>query len=1307
MPRRLARGPWSAALLSSCLLWSFAARSAIPATQRTALLDLFAATNGAGWTQKTGWGGPSGTECGWYGVSCDPPLTKVLTVNLGNNNLVGTIPSTIDNLTDALNIILRGNSLSGIIFPATGLTNLQQLDLSGNLLTGSIPALSPSLQFLDLGYNQLSGSIPSLAGLTNLSNLFLDDNALTGGFPSLTGLSSLQNVDLRNNQLSGAIPSFSSSSLLQLFADDNDLSGGIPALSGLPSLSKLGLSRNHLTGSIPDLSGLPSLNVLTLSGNILLGEIPSSFVSVPLGAGGLLIDQNALYSTDPTVVSFVESKQAGWQTTQTIAPTGVSAIGTTTTSVTVSWSPITYSSGPGFYEVYYATNLGGTFPSYGGATPNKSASSLVVTGLAPGTTYYFVVQTTSLPGGANQNIVVSDQSPSAAGTTTSPATGTATVSGNATICEGSTAIIQAALTGTAPWNLLWSDGQPQSVSASPATRTVSPATTTTYSLTSASDGVGTASVSGSATISVNPVPATPEIAAPSSVLPNQTGYKASIPANPGSNYQWSISTGTITAGAGTSSITFTAGASGTVSVSVIEISGGCASNAAQKSIPISGAVSLSLSPGSVQVLEGGTVQVTATLGASQPVDTTITLSSSAPAKATVPSSAIVSAGTLSKSFSISGVSAGTAQITATLPAALGSGAANVAVTVQSSCFTSPAPVLTSPSTSLVAGQALALRWTSVQAADDTFLVESSRNGFAAVEATFVTPNLGLILQTEVSANDSTLSVRVRRRPACGTLGASSNVLSLPVARTPLSFEISKSAEPLVAIKGGQLPGTSIVLKNVGGVSGRVNASVTNGAFVLGQTFADVAAGESVSLTISPSPAAAALEGATSGFLTASFAGGQLSSPLSLTVIPAVVTAAARVRSSINAVTFLAPAGQSPSAQTIELDVTRTGTEAVYLTPSIGPGGSWLTLSSELSGAVPLSGKVNLTLGVDRSRRSAADGAAPLRALLRITPVGGDPVTDSAVVEILDVEPTTVLTGTDRASTPPPGVGSFIIPTTVRASGLGGLQIFASDGWLRNPSATSATADLYFTPDGKDGLLDSAVKKVRLSLLPGSTYRLSDLVSTLFQSSGTSGQLEVRSSAASALSLRSTVESITAGDPTSRYGSEIPAVAFGSGIALDRGELAVPGVDDDATNRANLILTETTGSPATVIVTVNDGSGRKVGELTRLIPAYGKIQIDRVVNAAAPGTTLSGGWAGVKVSSGAGRVVAVATVIDNRSGSFSAILGRGSRVPASSAASSGSAAVQPLAALPARFIVPSLARTTGAFDTQFSTSMSMV
>ncbi len=75
-----------------------------------------------------------------------------------------------------------------------------------------------------------------------------------------------------------------------------------------------------------------------------------------------------------------------------------------------------------------------------------------------------------------------------------------------------------------------------------------------------------------------PVPATPVITAPASATPGQPGLTASVTNHAGSAFAWSITNGSLTAGNGSNQITFTAGAAGTLGLSVVETnSTGCAS----------------------------------------------------------------------------------------------------------------------------------------------------------------------------------------------------------------------------------------------------------------------------------------------------------------------------------------------------------------------------------------------------------------------------------------------------------------------------------------------------------------------------------------------------------------------------------------------------------------------------------------------------------------------------------------------------------------------------------------------------------
>ncbi|KAJ9178374.1 hypothetical protein P3X46_010262 [Hevea brasiliensis] len=216
-----------------------------------------------------------------FNFSCFPNL---ISLEIRNNLLHGTLPSHICNLSKITLLDLSANYLTGNIPSEIGmLTDLNTLILSVNLLNGHIPheiGMLSSLSELYLDKNNLIGLIPaSMINLKNLSILHLSDNKLSGSIPSEIGfLKSLKELGLSSNVLSGSIPPSIGNlrELIILDLSSNNLSGSIPHEIGmLRSLSKLYLYENNLTGSIPTSIGeLKSLNKLLLFSNQLNGSLP-------------------------------------------------------------------------------------------------------------------------------------------------------------------------------------------------------------------------------------------------------------------------------------------------------------------------------------------------------------------------------------------------------------------------------------------------------------------------------------------------------------------------------------------------------------------------------------------------------------------------------------------------------------------------------------------------------------------------------------------------------------------------------------------------------------------------------------------------------------------------------------------------------------------------------------------------------------------------------------------------------------------------------------------------------------------------
>jgi len=235
------------------------AQSIIPASERAALVALYNATDGANWTNKTNWLSAL-PEDQWFGVSA--PAGYVTRINLPNNNLNGTIPPEISQLTRLNTLTLSGNKLTGSLpIQLYSLSNVSEIRLANNLFSGSILPQINQLTFLttfDLSTNNLNGTIPNeISQLSNLQRLILSNNQLTGTIPPDIGeLTNLTNLELQNNRLTGSIPT---------------------TIGQLTKLSLLSLRDNRLTGQIPnEIFGLTTLTGLYLSNNGFLGEIPSA-----------------------------------------------------------------------------------------------------------------------------------------------------------------------------------------------------------------------------------------------------------------------------------------------------------------------------------------------------------------------------------------------------------------------------------------------------------------------------------------------------------------------------------------------------------------------------------------------------------------------------------------------------------------------------------------------------------------------------------------------------------------------------------------------------------------------------------------------------------------------------------------------------------------------------------------------------------------------------------------------------------------------------------------------------------------------
>ncbi|XVF17617.1 hypothetical protein REPUB_Repub10bG0138700 [Reevesia pubescens] len=192
-------------------------------------------------------------------------------LDLSNNSLNGSLPFSIFNATQLRFLDLSNNLISGGIPETIGsLQNLQILNLSDNALAGTLPSTLTTIQNLtvvSLKNNYFSGNLQT--GFHSVQVLDLSSNLVEGSLPPNFGGNNLRYLNVSYNRLSGEIP--------PEFAEK------------IPGNATIDLSFNNLTGEVPDSVVFTNQDSKSFSGNPdLCGEvtrrdcpIPSSPTSPP------------------------------------------------------------------------------------------------------------------------------------------------------------------------------------------------------------------------------------------------------------------------------------------------------------------------------------------------------------------------------------------------------------------------------------------------------------------------------------------------------------------------------------------------------------------------------------------------------------------------------------------------------------------------------------------------------------------------------------------------------------------------------------------------------------------------------------------------------------------------------------------------------------------------------------------------------------------------------------------------------------------------------------------------------------------
>jgi hypothetical protein len=186
----------------------------------------------------------------------------------------------------------------------------------------------------------------------------------------------------------------------------NNLVGTIPpelGRSGLPDqLQELYLDGNQLGGSIPaELGNLP-LYSMWLAGNQLVGIVPSELCDLNL-LDGWSTRYNRLQNPAVSLCGYQDVAH------QTVSPLGLVVTTAEAPNIALSWNAIDYTADTGRYRAWYSTSPDGPFVD-GGATANKSETSLTIDGLDPYSIYYILIRTETDAHAGNPNNLESEDS---------------------------------------------------------------------------------------------------------------------------------------------------------------------------------------------------------------------------------------------------------------------------------------------------------------------------------------------------------------------------------------------------------------------------------------------------------------------------------------------------------------------------------------------------------------------------------------------------------------------------------------------------------------------------------------------------------------------------------------------------------------------------------------------------------------------------------------------------------------------------------------------------------------------------------
>jgi uncharacterized repeat protein (TIGR01451 family) len=316
---------------------------------------------------------------------------------------------------------------------------------------------------------------------------------------------------------------------------------------------------------------------------------------------------------------------------------------------------------------------------------------------------------------------------------------------------------------------------------------------------------------------------------------------------------------------------------------------------------------------------------------------------------------------------------------------------------------------------------------------------------------------------------------------------------------------------------------------------------------------------------------------------------------------------------------------------------------------------WLTVSPA-SGILPPAG---ITLQVSADPADLPNGTFTATIILTFGSSGklGALETKPAVSVPVSIS---VVTPVSPATLSTPPSNALIIPSVGHLDGIN--SQWRSDVRITNTAPQKINYLLRFTPAGGD---NTQIKQTQISIAAGDTTALDDIVKNWYGvgalGDAANGVLEVRPLNTSGkgtpnaedvnVSLVTVASSRTfnqsAGGTLGQY---IPAIPFANFVGKVSGDaragiLSMQQISQSAAYRTNLGIVEASGKPASVLVSVFDAAGKNLLDLPIDLKAGEQQQLNSFL--ATKNITLTDGRIEVKVTGGDGKVIAYASVVDNK------------------------------------------------------------